>query len=98
MKVYVVVDDCISVEGVRDKYFHLFYTRDDAVKKLVELFERAVKDADIPDGYEVDEYGQTKNKDGKLFNISLCEDEGYAAVYDEDTFNECIDIEEREIL
>ena len=98
MKVYVVVDDCIGVEGVRDKYFHLFRTRDDAIKKVVELFEQAVKDADIPAGYEVDEYGQTKNKNGNLFNLSLAEDEGYAEVYDENIFNEYISIEEKEIL
>ena len=97
MLVYVVVDDCIDVEGTRDKYFHLFRTRDDAVKKVVELFEQAVKDANIPDGYEVDEYGQTKNMYGKLFNLTLDEDEGYAEVYDEHTFNEYINIEERTI-
>ena len=97
MLVYVVVDDCIGVDDVRDKYFHLFRTRDDAVKKVVDLFEQAVKNAGIPDGYEVNEYGQTRDIYGRLFNISLCEDEGYAEVYDEHTFNEYIDIEEKEI-
>lgn len=98
MMVYVVVDDCINVEGVRDKNFHLFRTYDDAVKKVVELFEQAVNDAGIPNSYEVDEYGQTRNVDGKLFNVNLDEDEGYAEVYDEDTFNEYISVEVKEIL
>ena len=96
MKIYVVIDDCLGIEGTKDKFFYVALNYEAAKRKVVKLYEQALEDAGITPA-DIDDFGCVEVNSVK-YHAYLNEDEAYGEIYNERDFNEYISVHRQEAL